>query len=64
MKQKTVKTADKRFKKTGRGKLRRLKISAQHLAVDKSKRTLRGSKKSARVSPHDIKKIKRMLPNK
>jgi len=64
MKQKTVKTADKRFKKTGKGMLLRLKMSAQHLVMGKSKRTLRGSKKSTHVSPHDVKKIKRMLPNK
>lgn len=63
MKQKTVKTAAKRFKKTGQGKLLRLRMSSQHLAGGKSKRALAASKKTAPISKADLKKIRRMLPN-
>lgn len=64
MKQKTVKTAAKRVIKTGRGKLRRRKLSAQHLVAGKSKRTLKKSRKLENFSSADIKKIKRMIPNR
>lgn len=64
MKIKTVKSAQKRFKKTATGKLMYQKMSSQHLAVGKSKRTKRASKKRQTVSSADIRKIKKLIPNK
>jgi len=64
MKQKTVKTAAKRVIITGSGKLRRRKLSAQHLVSGKSKRTLRGRNKLESFSPGDKKRIKRLVPNR
>ncbi|OGD56399.1 hypothetical protein A2V71_04675 [Candidatus Berkelbacteria bacterium RBG_13_40_8] len=65
MKQKTVKSAKKRVVKvTKSGKLLRRKISAQHLAAGKSKRTLRASNKKTAIASSDVKKMKRMIPNK
>jgi len=64
MKQKTVKSARKRIIKiTKRGKFLRRKLSGQHLASGKSKRTLRASNKKTTISSSDIKKLKRMVPN-
>jgi len=63
MKQKTIKSARKRIIKiTKRGKLLRRRLSAQHLAVGKSKRTLRSAGKKSTVSSADRKKIKRLIP--
>ncbi len=64
MKQKTVKSAKKRVVKiTKRGKLLRRKLSGQHLAAGKSKRTLRASNKKTAIAASDVQKIKRMIPN-
>jgi large subunit ribosomal protein L35 len=60
-KMKTSKTAAKRFKKTGTGKLRREQAMNQHLFEHKSstrKRRLEGDRD---VHPGDEKKIKRLL---
>jgi ribosomal protein L35 len=63
MKQKTIKTAAKRIQNiTGAGKALRLRMSAQHLAPGKSKRSLKSTKFLLAIHPSDIKRIKRMLP--
>lgn len=63
MKLKTVKTAAKRIQNiTGTGKALRLRMSAQHLAPGKSKRSLKSTKMLVEVSKADVKKLKRMLP--
>lgn len=63
MKLKTNKTAAKRIQKiTGTGKALRLKMSAQHLAPGKSRRTLKSTKMLLEISPADIKRIKLLLP--
>lgn len=62
MKQKTVKTATKRFRFTKTGKILRRTISAQHLTAGKSKRTLRKNTKMQSVSISDKKNIKQMVP--
>ena len=63
MKLKTVKTAQKRIANiTGTGKAMRLRMSAQHLAPGKSKRSLKSTKMILEVSGTDIKRLKRMLP--
>ncbi|HEY1074841.1 MAG TPA: 50S ribosomal protein L35 [Patescibacteria group bacterium] len=63
MKLKTNKTASKRIANiTGTGKAMRLKMSAQHLAPGKSRRTLKNSKFLLPISGADIKRMKRLLP--
>jgi ribosomal protein L35 len=63
MKQKTIKTAAKRIQTiTGTGKAMRLKMSAQHLAPGKSRRTLKNAKFLIPVHASDIKRLKRLLP--
>ncbi len=63
MKLKTIKSAQKRIANiTGTGKAMRLKMSAQHLAPGKSRRTLKSTKMLLQVSGADIKRLKRMLP--
>lgn len=64
MKQKTVKTASKRVSTTGSGKLRRRKISGQHLAAGKSKRTLKARHKLTSFAPGDQRRIKKLVPGK
>lgn len=64
MKQKTIKTVSKRVTKTGSGRLRRRRLSAQHLAEGKSKRALRKRGQFRDISSADAKKIKRMIPNR
>lgn len=60
---KTVKSASKRIAKiTKSGKILRFKISAQHLARKKSKRTKKEAKKKLAISKADLRKIKRLIP--
>ena len=60
-KMKTSKTAAKRFKKTGTGKLRREQAMNQHLFEKKSSRRKRRLEADRDVHPSDEKKIKRLL---
>ncbi len=61
-KQKTRRSAAKRFKKTGSGKLRRRQAGRAHLVVGKkSSSRLRRLQGDAEVSPGDRKRVKRML---
>ncbi len=60
-KMKTSKTAAKRFKKTGSGKLRREQANNQHLFEKKSSRRKRRLEQDADVHSGDEKKIKRLL---
>ena len=61
-KQKTRRSAAKRFKKTGTGKLRRRQAGRAHLVVGKkSSRQLRRLQGDTAVSPSDRKRVKRML---
>ena len=61
-KQKTRRSAAKRFKKTGTGKLRRRQAGRAHLVVGKkSSRQLRRLQGDVAVSPSDRKRVKRML---
>ncbi len=60
---KTNKTVSKRIQTiTGTGKAVRLKMSAQHLAPGKSRRTLKSTKFSFAIHPVDIKRLKKLLP--
>jgi len=62
-KAKTHKGSEKRFKKTGSGKLKRQHSSARHLATSKSSKRKRHLRHSALVSKGDFKRIKRMVSN-
>lgn len=58
---KTHKSTAKRFKVTGRGKLRRLKQGRSHLRRNKSKRVRRSFDKDVPVAKPDEKRIERLL---
>lgn len=60
-KMKTSKTAAKRFKKTGTGRLRREQAMNQHLFEKKSSTRKRRLSMDVDVAPGDAKKIKRLL---
>ncbi len=60
-KMKTSKTAAKRFKKTGTGKLRREQAMRQHLFEKKPSTRTRRLAADVDVHPSDVKKIKRLL---
>jgi large subunit ribosomal protein L35 len=60
-KMKTYKAAAKRFKITGRGKLRRLKTQRSHLRRKKSKRVRRSFDKYHPVDKVDRKRVRRLL---
>ncbi len=58
---KTHKATAKRFKITGRGKLRRRKQTRSHLRRKKSKRVKRQFNEDLEVHPSDVKRIERLL---
>jgi large subunit ribosomal protein L35 len=58
---KTHKATAKRFKITGKGKLRRLKQRRSHLRRKKSKRVKRQLRQDVEVAPEDVKRIERLL---
>ncbi len=60
-KMKTSKTAAKRFRKTGTGKLRREQAMRQHLFEKKASTRTRRLEGDVAVHPADAKKIKRLL---
>ena len=53
--------AKKRFKKTGKGKLKRKKAYKGHLLTKKSQKKKRELGKDALVDQTDVKRIKRLL---
>ena len=61
-KMKTKRSAAKRFKVTGRGKIRRQRAYKSHLLTKKSAKRKRHLRKPALVSKADEKLIKRLLP--
>lgn len=60
-KMKTHKATAKRFKVTGKGKLRRLRTGRSHLRRKKSKRVRRSFDKYEKVDPVDRKRVRRLL---
>ena len=60
-KMKTHKATAKRFKITGRGKVRRRKQGSSHLRRKKTKRARREMRQGLEVDPVDIKRIERLL---
>ncbi|CDQ39363.1 MULTISPECIES: 50S ribosomal protein L35 [Virgibacillus] len=63
-KMKTHKGSQKRFKKTGTGKLKRSHAYTSHMFAHKSQKQKRKLRKSTTVSSSDFKRIKTMLPYK
>ncbi|UOQ46188.1 50S ribosomal protein L35 [Halobacillus salinarum] len=61
-KMKTHKGTQKRFKKTGTGKVKRSHAFTSHLFANKSTKQKRKLRKDALVSAGDYRRIKHMLP--
>jgi large subunit ribosomal protein L35 len=58
---KTHKSTSKRFKVTGKGKLRRLKQGRSHLRRKKSKRSKRQLQQYVKIDSVNLKRIERLL---
>ncbi|MBY7143195.1 50S ribosomal protein L35 [Virgibacillus natechei] len=63
-KMKTHKGSQKRFRKTGTGKLKRSHAYTSHMFAHKSQKQKRKLRKSAIVSAGDYRRIKTMMPYK
>ena len=61
-KMKTSKSAQRRFKFTGTGKVMRMKGLRSHLRRKKSPRNQRAYDKMFELAPQDRKRIRRLLP--
>lgn len=61
-KMKTCRSAAKRFKKTGSGKLKRSKAYKGHLLTSKSPKTKRNLRKATLVASSQEKTMKKLLP--
>ena len=62
-KMKSNRGANKRFKATGRGRIKRAKAGKSHILSTKSRKRKRGLRKSALVNPANVKSIRRLLPD-
>ena len=62
-KMKTRRSAAKRYKVTGTGKVRYKKQGLRHILTKKSSKRKRNLRKSGIVSKVECKRIKRLLPN-
>ncbi|MFC0522375.1 50S ribosomal protein L35 [Pontibacillus salicampi] len=63
-KMKTHKGSQKRFSKTGSGKVKRSHAFTSHLFANKPQKTKRKLRKATIVDRSDYKRIKSMLPKK
>ena len=59
---KTNRSAAKRFKKTGTGKIKRRHMNTGHILTKKSKKRKRQLRKSALVSKADMGRVKQLVP--
>ena len=62
MKLKTKRGAAKRFKLTGRGKVKRSKAYASHLLSSKTTKRKRKLRKNVVVDKRDSRNVKRLIP--
>ena len=62
MKLKTNRSAAKRFKKTGTGKVKRSKAYGSHLLSSKTTKRKRRLRKNVVVDKRDTRNVKRLLP--
>ena len=60
-KMKTHRSTAKRFKVTGKGKLRRLKMGRSHFRRKKSKRSLRELRRDVPIDASNLKCLERLL---
>jgi large subunit ribosomal protein L35 len=58
---KTSRSARKRFRKTGTGKVRRNHAFKNHILTKKTTKRKRALRKAALVHPSDMKRIRRLL---
>ena len=61
-KMKTVKTAAKRFKLTGTGKLKRAQANKNHKLGQKTAKRKRNLRKGVMTDATNVKQMKRMIP--
>jgi len=54
--------ANKRFKATGGGGIKRAKAGKSHILTSKSRKRKRGLRKNAQVNPANEKSVRRLLP--
>jgi len=59
---KTNRSAAKRFKKTGTGKVKRSHMNTGHILTKKTTKRKRQLRKSALVHDTDLGRVKRMIP--
>jgi len=59
---KTNKSAAKRFKKTGTGKLKRMRTGKQHMLTQKSTKMKRRLRRATMTSDASVKNMKKILP--
>ena len=62
-KMKTHRGAAKRFKRTGTGKISRMKSGKSHILTKKAMKRKRRLRKETLISPSDLKRVKQMLPS-
>ena len=60
-KMKTKRSAAKRFRKTGSGKIKRNKAYASHILTKKSPKRKRNLRKSGLVDSADVQRVKTMI---
>ena len=60
---KTKRGAAKRFKKTGSGKIKRIKAYKSHILTKKDAKRKRQLRKATLVSDADFKRVMRMIPD-
>ena len=61
-KMKKSRAAAKRFKKTGTGKLKRMKAYKSHILTKKSTKRKRNLRKATIADPSNVKNMKKILP--
>lgn len=59
---KTNRSAAKRFKRTGSGKLRRMKAYKSHILTKKTRKRKRNLRRSTLVSEADARRVGKMVP--
>jgi large subunit ribosomal protein L35 len=58
---KTSRSARKRFRKTGTGKIRRSHAFKNHILTKKTSKRKRALRKAALIHPADVKRIRRLI---
>lgn len=61
---KTKRAAAKRFKKTGSGKIMRMKAYKSHILTKKTTKRLRGLRQTGYIAEEEQKKIRELIPYK